>query len=379
MKHLFHLDPAEVSLVPKGANMKKFLILKEGQMGKQLVEQLKNLDPAVLSKVEQVLKSHKITKEASPEQAAPEAEGNGVSERASAALKAVVRILTPFKEELSPHLLHDVLEAAGLSLEAQTEEEEQGESMSKEGDGMVKPKGVEDAHHEEAAAVAHKAAEAAYKSHIAKLGYRKYPEEQPQLGGDKHPVAGDAAHSELLGKEAEGEEYKKMVSKEGKVDMSALPKDVRDQVQAIFKSNEDMIKKAASLEKDLKAERDLRLQREFEEKAKGYSNLGADQKEVATILKSASETSPELLTKVEAVLKAANEQISKGDLFKEYGSKASKSTGSGSAWENIEKAAEGYVAKSGEKATKEQAVTKFLQTEEGQKMYAEFKSARGGI
>jgi|WetSurMetagenome_2_1015567.scaffolds.fasta_scaffold120411_2 hypothetical protein len=369
MRRLYDLDPAEVSLVSKGANKKKFLIFKsrnnEVDMAtdkqKELLELVRKADPKVMKKVEKVLKDNQEL----------QGDEGGLSTRAQAALKAVVRILTPFKEEINDDILDQTLGAAGFGVM-----EDEGGAPEDAGSPMEGEAGEKEAMcKEEDLMGAKDAANKAYKAHLAKMGYQKYPPAEMQMKSVQKDIDGDEAEDEDEEEESVGKSA--VMKADGTLDLSAVPASVRPALEAIYKGNLELVKKNADLEKQLKEERDQRKTKEFVEKAAGFKNLGADKAELATVLKSLAETNPEAYEKIEKTLQAADTQIGKGTLFGEIGS--SQSAKGGSNWDMIEKAAEGWVAKSGQNMTKAQAVEAFLVTKDGQKMYGEYKNERGGI
>jgi hypothetical protein len=78
--------------------------------------------------------------------------------------------------------------------------------------------------------------------------------------------------------------------------------------------------KAEKAEKLAKAERDERVTREFVAKAETVKHVAGDTSEFGRVLKAASETlSKEDMDLLEQRLSAANEQIEKGELFKQFG------------------------------------------------------------
>lgn len=103
------------------------------------------------------------------------------------------------------------------------------------------------------------------------------------------------------------------------------------------------------------------------------SNLGVTAEEFGPVLKSINAASPELATKIEAVLKAANEAVAKGDLFKEAGAEAGSTNPTGvaksDAWAQIETLASNMVAK-GESKTQAEAIAKAMESAEGRRLYA---------
>jgi len=103
------------------------------------------------------------------------------------------------------------------------------------------------------------------------------------------------------------------------------------------------------------------------------SNLGVSAEEFGPVLKSINAASPELATKIEAVLKAANEAVAKGDLFKEAGAEAGSTNPTGvaksDAWAQIETLASNMVAK-GDTKTQAEAIAKTMESPEGKRLYA---------
>ena len=112
---------------------------------------------------------------------------------------------------------------------------------------------------------------------------------------------------------------------ETKIDKSAMPEELK-------KRFEDLEKKAEMAEQMAKAEREKRLDVEFNKRAKEYSNV-ADVEKIVSILKHTSEDEG-LQTEIEEVLKSAQERLAKADLFKEVGGNGGSVNG---AEETIEK------------------------------------------
>lgn len=317
-----------------------------------------------------------------------------LDDRAQAALKAVVRILTPFKDSLSPLLLHEVLDAAGLQTQ-RAEERKLGEDVADEDFGeddmkksaTMSPEPIKEEHHIELGKIAKAAAQKAVAEHLEKLGYRKYPDakvmqkthdddegpghivrdepgqEEEQEGTmhnpDAHMEKGYEEHEEEMEK---GHMKKRHVAK---MDLAGLPSGAKRSVEAIFKANQD-------LQNELDALKRVTRKKEMVSKAATeYSNLGLPVEEVADALMAIEDAAPKAGIRIQKMLAAANEQVGKGSLFAEYGS-SHPGGHVGNTWEAIQKAAEGYVAKSGTPMTREQAVERFLDTAEGKRMYAEY-------
>jgi len=139
-----------------------------------------------------------------------------------------------------------------------------------------------------------------------------------------------------------------------------LPDAVREQV----KKWEERVRKAEEI---AKAEREARIKKEFIAKAAEFKGLNVQPEEFGPVLKAISENCPEQFEKLEAVLKAADQAIATGEIFKEYGSNGSEA---GSAWSKITKAAE-ELCKKDSSLSKEQAINKVM--EEQPELYEEYK------
>lgn len=382
MKRLYNLEPNEVSLVPRGANKKKFLIhkSKEGKPmptpTQELRELVKNVDPAVMLNVEKVVKAMKSKAEKGA--TATGGDSQDLSDRAQAALKAVARILSPFKDEISDAHMDAVQNEVGI--EAPDDKTPKDEiEMS-----MDMPDGVEKDHHDEAMGMA----KSSYMQHMEKMGYRKYPDQQPKVGSEKGVMKDEDGDDE---EEEEDSSVSKVAKSEGALDLSAFPVGQRAQLEAIFKSHADLtqenktlVEKTANLEKELKVERDERVLKQFQEKTRGLTHLGADSEELAVVLKSLNDSNPESMAKIEAVLKAANEQVrvaaATGGLFSERGSSQGRTGGGNSAQDKLEALVDATVQKSDGNKSREQIYEDVLKTAEGKRLYTEYKGARkGGI
>lgn len=170
---------------------------------------------------------------------------------------------------------------------------------------------------------------------------------------------------------------------DGSYDYSAIPEDIRPQVEALWKeklsSDEraaEAVKKAEEHEKVLKAEKDEQVKKEFIAKAAEFKHIAVKADEFGPVMKELHEKAPEAFAKVEATLKAAEAALKEGKLFAEIGS-SQPGQESGDAWEKINKIAEGMVAKDeSRKLTKSAAIAEVLKTEEGMKLYGEYEAAQ---
>lgn len=379
MKKLYDLKAAEVSLVPRGANKKKFLVFKSDkgncmpQPEQDIRKLIESVDPKTIAKVDEVLKSMTNKEEDGTE--AP------LSERAQAALKAVARILAPFKDEITDDHLDAVQDEVGIE---PGEGEEPTSKDDEDGDGdedvemsMDKPEGVDDEHHKSAMDEAKKG----YTAHLNKMGYEKYQSDQTLQKTRRGPEPEDDSDEDDDGdmddvnKIQEESVGKEAVTKSAEsLDLSAFPEKQRAQLEMIFKANQELVQKAdalekknEALEKDLKIERDQRVLKEFQDKAKTFKHLGANTEELASVMKTLSETNKEAYDKIEGVLKAADAQIAQGaDLYREIGTRGSSPVGDAEAQLNA--LVESVVKKSDGSKTKEQVYDEVCQTPEGKKL-----------
>lgn len=122
-KRLTDLDVFEVSLVPRGANRKKFLVLKEEVNGMDL-EELYEI----------------VTKtEAEGEEALEELTKAGLSEKAINAVKGALRLLNAYKDELPKDILKTL---AGLAGYGYPEPQEKAQESKEERPDIKKDDGT---------------------------------------------------------------------------------------------------------------------------------------------------------------------------------------------------------------------------------------------
>lgn len=447
LTRLHQLTAAEVSLVPTGANKRRFLIFKsskklaEGRVGlaQRIREKVLKADPAVMSKVREIIQRHNVKGQESgvnvfgmqdgagkpgpvneqgmtpgtkdgvegagdpakgsiiekdgglndmPENDQPAggvgsgAAGGGLSKQAEAALTAVVRILTPFKQEIPSDLLNDVLEVSGFQAPANAQPGTTHAGNGKPPGEHYEPKeaafealpamleseeddfleGVTKDHMMEAAVKA----EDCYKEHLEKLGYQKYP--VAKMGMKR---GGGAAKEEM------GEET---VTKSG----SATPglaeiKDphTRRVLEAVQKSNLELVKKNSDLEKSLADQRAGERKKEIVMKAGSFKYLGLPQDDLVAQLLDADKLGTESYERVVKSFSALDAQARDGKLFSEFGSSHGSNGGAADADAKLWTLADGIVQKSsGKKLTREEAYGLALQTPEGQRFYAQYKAER---
>ena len=117
----------------------------------------------------------------------------------------------------------------------------------------------------------------------------------------------------------------------------------------------------AEIKKKLDEERDVRITKEFIEKAATMPSLGSAS-DVGPILKEISQKAPEAFGKLDPILKALDERVKQGELFAEIG-KSNTGPLAGSAEEKLTGIAKSYVEK-GLKGGYPEAFTKACQDNE---------------
>lgn len=150
---------------------------------------------------------------------------------------------------------------------------------------------------------------------------------------------------------------------DGSFDLSGVPKEQRAIVEALWKQAE----RADQLAKELREEKELRIRKEFEERAKQFDNLPISAEELGRILQAFHEKAKEEYDKIERLLRAVNEALGQSEILKEFGSSYNGS--SGGAWTKIEKLAQGLIQKDAN-LTKEKAISIVL--EANPQLYAEY-------
>lgn len=121
-------------------------------------------------------------------------------------------------------------------------------------------------------------------------------------------------------------------------------------VRVLLKKQADDLKAAQEI---AKAEREDRISKEYVAKAESLPMLAEDKAEFGGLLRKTAEALGDDFPKFEQVLKAANEQIAKGNLFEEFGSGGGQVTVSKSV-----EAAAAEIRKTEPTLTEEQAIAK---------------------
>jgi len=149
--------------------------------------------------------------------------------------------------------------------------------------------------------------------------------------------------------------------------LKQLPEDVRK----VIEDNQKKTDEAIGLAKKLQQEK---LEGEYVAKAKKFPSVVAKAEELGPVLKRIADNSANDYKVIEAVLKAAEERISRNDqIFKELG--AAGEEGGGDAWDKIEKEAE-EIRKADPNLTKEMAIEKAMSS--NSKLYSEYQKELHG-
>ncbi len=354
MQKLVALKTKEVSLVPQGANRKRFLVYKSAMANEDLQKAIANADPEMMKCVEKILDKH-IAKENSD---------------VRTALKAVARILSTVKGKISPEAAHETLEQVGFKV---GEGELGGAGATSVGESPTHGETVNmgmQAIPEEHMKKAREMAEKAYDEELKKLGHAEYPDAQVQMKSKSGKMAKK--------KEMEEDEEEDDVEKSYKLDAETQLK-----LESVFKANEDLVKKNHELTSEISALQQVNKHRELVQKAASFTDLGLPAETVIATLSNAQKAGAEVFDSIVKQYEMLNERqkVAKsfgGNLYGEIGSSLPSGAGAGSetSWARIEKAAEGFVQKSAFNGTKEQAIAKFLDTPEGTRLYAEHQAGR---
>jgi hypothetical protein len=147
------------------------------------------------------------------------------------------------------------------------------------------------------------------------------------------------------------------------VDKSDLSPAVRRRLEKLEKAEEDAKERVEKAESLAKAERDIRVNREFVQKAEQFGSLSQDPLELGPVLKAAHDSMPEeQYTVLETVLKAADDQVRQSGLFKEQGRGGEGRRESGDSFEKLQKAAQ-ELRKSDPSMTAEAALDAAMQAD----------------
>lgn len=145
------------------------------------------------------------------------------------------------------------------------------------------------------------------------------------------------------------------------IDLSSVDPETKAQIEAIYKSHDEMAKKADQLHNIVKMMQEEQQEREFVAKAaKEYSHLPLDEKSLGSMLKTAHNNGKEFAEGFEKLLGRMDEIVSKSQMFGSIGHTAPQTSGGG--WEKMQE-----VAKSSEKS-----VSEVLKSKSGEELYMEY-------
>jgi len=183
---------------------------------------------------------------------------------------------------------------------------------------------------------------------------------------------GYAAPEEMAKQKAGYKEYKPMKKADGSLDLDGVPEEVKPLLISLWKENEDIVKKSNVLEAMIQKQEEDRLTEKYVQVAKQFKNFSVNPEELGVVLKEIAKKAPDIITKVEEVLKSADAALSKAGLFKEIGSAAGNAP---KAMDKIEQKANEIMKT--EKITKAAAITKTL--EDNPELYNEYLKEGGNL
>lgn len=312
----------EVSYVTRGANKIPFLITKEDDVGKK--ELAKLIEGSKLENLDEIKKT---------------LEGSKIDSSKVDAITGGLRIFSVMKEEIGEEALTSVLNLSKIVKEDSSDDDDEKKK--------------------------------AFEEMTAKIA---------KLEEDNADLNSQIAKAKTDGETGKGESVDIMKSlpilKDGSLDESKIPEELRGAVTHLFKSNKDSADLIAKVEKDLADERDVRITKAYQEKAATFNNIKVEG--LATVLKDVAASSPESFKVLESILKVANDGLStkEGGSFDEIGSSRSSTQSSDgvtaeSVYAQIEKEAD--VAITGEMSLIEKMDLFMTGNERGQALYTQYQ------
>lgn len=436
MKRLSDLDTKEVSLVPRGANKKKFLVMKaeltsegrkhiagsnfaipgerkypihdisharnalsrasgkpeEAKVKAAVYRKYPSLKPgAEKGEQEMPAPDKKVRKDAGdmmPKKDSAvykepgEHEGHDMDPRMKQALKAMGRIAAPFAKDMKPEHVMGALKEVGIGHGNEelgdrgeghgTDEGHPQHQMSKELGSWAIPEGVSDEHHAEALDMATKKG--------MKKAEKAYKKALSKLGYRKYPdEEAESLTQKAMSKpedDADEDEEDEEVGKSSisKAALSSFAPEQRKLIEGIFKDHSDLVKKNMSLEKQLSEQKEEQRNKEIVAKAAEFSHIGLAQEEIVETLKDADKAGTKTYDRICKQFEVMNEQAEKGGLFKEIGHRGHDSAADAQA--KLDALVDSIVKKSDGKTTFEQAYDDVMKSAEGKKLYAQHVEER---
>lgn len=370
---LSDLDAGEVSLVPKAANKRKFLLMKmedpsmDEEMATQFDEEIMKaeLSEALATPLED---EDAIMKEL--------LEKGTLSSQALQAVRGMVRLSRGLEGELPGNFMDMLRGMMGATPQAAAAGKQAGKAPGRDKalDRYTKTKSTKE--DEEMAEEVTKEEVVTEEDPKAAATPTDSPVQEPvSKASDKKKAADDDDDEEDDKKKKLPAFLKKKKDKtekaadDGDLDLDALPEAVRARVQNIFKSQNDLEQRNAEIKKEqeetlteLRKERDDRATEQAIQKAAvDYPNLPVKSEDLGPIVKLAkahfSDSQVETFTRI---LKAADDAIAKSNAFEVAKSETYElTTGSeDSALGQLRTIAKGYVEKSEDGITEAAAFAK---------------------
>lgn len=427
MRRLKDLDVHEISLVNRGANRRRYLVVKSDGPGaapmadaptttaQELMAAFAKIPKDKLEAVASIAKSArmKVAKDDG------EVTTEELSDQAQNALKAAFRILAPFSEQIGSDTMADFTDALGVASDEDTADEDAVDEVAEAAaddvaDSVGKADEDEDKKDEDedvskatddADEVAQKAdeppkeeaeddvppqitkaegmpdfADAAQDDVDAAMDAARtaYAEAMKQRGKQEtaakaDDTAEDKDEDEDKDKDAvEKSAFARDLTREQRRLLEPVMKAHIDRLSALEKQNRELVAKSAQFETEMR-------RREFIAKAaREYSALGKPE-EIGENMLRLHQKDPEGLEAWERIMKAANAQAKEGGvsgMFQELGTAMSPALTSSDAQDRLTQAVDARVQKSAGGRSREQIEAEFLRTPEGRALYGQAQRSR---
>lgn len=296
---LHNLEVNEVSLVPRAANQKKFLLFKSRE-GKTMDEAIETILQTAIEK-EDVLGEW--------------IEKQKLSDKAQNALRGASRLMSAFRDELPDDAMQKIAEMTGYDASVQKTKHDPEEDERKRREEEEKKK-----------------------------------RSQKTLHRDNEGEDGKMKNKTLSKEDisAMPEEVRKAVET------------LQGQSENLQKAHDAAVQKSEEFASALKIERNARLLKEHVERAEtDYADLPSmSAADLGALMKNLAEKAPDEAAKIAELLKSTSEVVAKSAMFDELGRNIAK-TGANDAWTAIQAKANEYMAK-GDFKSEAQAIDKVL-------------------
>lgn len=331
---LSDLDAGEVSLVPKAANKRKFLLMKMDE-----AVEAENIEELAEQFNEEIMKADLEEALATPLEDEDEIikeflEKGALSPTALNAVRGMVRLTRGLEGELPGNFMDMLRGMLGATPEAAAAGKQAGKASgrdkaldrysktkSQKEDEEMANEVKKDAETEEdpQAAAASTDSDDATAEEVNKAA--KQDEEMEEEDDEKKKKM-----PPFMSKKAKKEKAEKSADSDGDLDLDDLPADVRAKLQSIFKSHDDLEARNAEIRKEqeetlkeLAEERDARkTEQAIAKAAEDYPHLPVKAEELGPMVKLAKEHfSDKQVETFERVLKAADEAIAATKAFEE--------------------------------------------------------------